>query len=129
MSQQDYIEERYGDGECGPFAQALHQLTGWPIVLLRLREAHDGMPVDFPRHAVVEREPDRFVDAHGETTLEAVEERFCVRLWLDPKPRENVYPLSAAPGEDLHYPEEFAETLVHAQQLLDIHELTKALAP
>jgi hypothetical protein len=50
----EYIADRFGDGECGPFAIALNRITGLPIVLFLVDGFHSNVMRDgFRRHAAV----------------------------------------------------------------------------
>lgn len=116
----DYIEDRYGDGECGVFAQALHGMTGLPLVLFRI-EGHEHKPVlphSFPRHAAVWVGDDRYLDAFGTSTFAETSERFGVRLTVDHAPKKEAYPFDSAPGQGGHVPEEFSEAEAFALEML-----------
>ncbi|MCZ7860615.1 hypothetical protein O9X98_04280 [Agrobacterium salinitolerans] len=115
-----YIEDRYGDGECGVFAQALHGMTGLPLVLFRIEgDAHGpALPHSFPRHAAVWMGDDRYLDAFGASTFAETSARFGVRLTVDHVPKKEAYPFGSAPGQGGHVPDEFSEAEAHALEML-----------
>lgn len=115
-----YIEDRYGDGECGVFAQALHGMTGLPVVLFRIDGDQYGpsLPHGFPRHAAVRFGDGSYLDAFGTSTLAEESERFGVKLRVDHAPRMEAYPFGSAPGQGGHVPYEFSEAETHALEML-----------
>lgn len=111
--QKAYIEDRYGDGECGVFAQALHQLLGYPVVLLRCSEdMSPALPLGFPRHAAVRCGDGLFMDAFGITDINGLEERFSSRFTVDDDPDMRKYPFDA----------DISDALVHARQFLNYQQ-------
>lgn len=118
-----YIEDRYGDGECGVFAQALHGMTGFPLVLFRIDGDQYGavLPHSFPRHAAVWTGDDTYLDAFGTSTLGETSVRFGVRLTVDHAPKKEAYPFGSAPGQGGHVPDEFSEVEAHALEMLFLH--------
>ncbi|MDW9481949.1 hypothetical protein GOB57_25190 [Sinorhizobium meliloti] len=115
-----YIEDRYGDGECGIFAQALHGMTGLAVVLYRIDGDQYGpvLPDSFPRHAAVRIGNDSYLDAFGTSTLAETSERFGVKLRVDLTPRMEAYPFGSAPGQGGYIPAEFVEAEAHALEML-----------
>ena len=108
------LESRYADGECASFAQAMSQLSGLSVVLLRARNSTDpGLPEGFPRHAAVILADGRLLDATGMTTVRALERRFACALRLDKAPDQNQYPFEQNRGG-----EEWLEVIEHATAFL-----------
>lgn len=108
------LESRYADGECAAFAQAMSQLNGLSVVLLRVRESRDpGLPDGFPRHAALLLADGRLLDATGMTTVRALERRFACALRLDKAPDQNQYPF-----EQNRRGEEWLEVIEHATAFL-----------
>ncbi len=97
-----YLEERYGDGACGPFAQAISHITRLPVVLLRVRESADpALPDGFPRHAAVLLQNGRLLDAQGQMSLRQLEIRFGCGLRIEKSPDLAQYPFEQVlEGED-----------------------------
>ena len=117
--QLNYIVDRYLDGECASFAQALADLTQLPIVLFRLERDHGFLGKGFPRHAAVRIEADLFLDASGTFTLKQARGRFEAPLVVDGTPN-----LRASPFEP-QWPtlNDHQETLDHARQMLALRGL------
>lgn len=67
---------QYRFGDCGVFAIAVYQETGWPVVLLR---APDGRVV----HAACQVTKDTFYDAMGHTDLNGLRKCFGADVELD----------------------------------------------
>lgn len=115
-----YVEDRFGDGECGPFAQALHSLTDLPLVLFRIdgRDYGPSTPDHFPRHAAVRLADDAFLDAFGIRTLRQVSEAFDMRLKLDLCPDPARYPFESGPGQQYYDASDFSDVASHALAML-----------
>lgn len=122
--QLNYIVDRYLDGECASFAQALSDLTLFPIVLFRLERDHGFLAQGFPRHAAVRIKNDLFLDASGTFTLKQAKGRFETPLVIDAAPD-----LGASPFES-QWPEldDHQETLDHARQMLALRGLEELKA-
>lgn len=116
----DYIEDRYGDGECGVFAQALNGMTGLPVVLFRIDGNHYGpiFPNSFPRHAAVLIGHGRFLDGFGISSLAQTTERFGMRLRVDFSPSLSAYPFQSGPGQQYFDQENFSEVETDALSML-----------
>lgn len=117
----DYIVDRYLDGECASFSQALATITGLKIVLFRYERAHGFCPRGFPRHAAVQVEKDLFLDASGTFNLKQAMGRFEAPLVVDLAPD-----LSASPFEQNWLSDDdHLEVIDHAKQMLALRKLEK----
>ncbi|KPC16993.1 Uncharacterized protein AC499_1154 [Pseudomonas amygdali pv. lachrymans] len=120
----DYIVDRYLDGECASFSQALSTITGLKIVLFRYERAHGFCPKGFPRHAAVQIERDLFLDASGTFTLKQAMGRFEAPLVVDLMPD-----LGASPFEqNWLLGDDHLEVVDHAQQMLALRNLEQLKA-
>lgn len=120
----DYIVDRYLDGECASFSQALSTITGLKIVLFRYERAHGFCTKGFPRHAAVQIEQDLFLDASGTFNLKQAMGRFEAPLVVDVAPD-----LGVSPFEQNWLSEaDHLEVLDHAQQMLALRKLEKLKA-
>ncbi|MBD8615428.1 MULTISPECIES: hypothetical protein [Pseudomonas] len=117
--QLSYILDRYLDGECASFAQALATISSLPVVVFRLERDHGFYTAGFPRHAAVRVEQDLYLDASGLFSLKQAKGRFEAPLVVD-----NAPDLSASPF-DREWPllEEHGEALDHADQMLALRGL------
>jgi hypothetical protein len=116
--QKAYIEDRYGDGECADFAQALHQLLGYPVVLLRcVEDMSPALPLGFPRHPAVRCGDGLFMDAFGIADINALEQRFSLTFTVDYNPDMNRCPFD----DD----DDIGDALEHAGQLLKYWQESK----
>ena len=89
----EYLQERYADGECGVFAQAMSHISRLCVALLRVRDSQDpALPEGFPRHAAVLLANGRLLDAQGISTLKQLEQRFNCALRLEKGPDLTQYP-------------------------------------
>ena len=89
----DYLQERYSDGECGVFAQAMSHISRFSVAVLRVRDSQNpALPEGFPRHAVVLLANGRLMDAQGISTLKQLEQRFSCALRLEKGPDLTKYP-------------------------------------
>lgn len=121
-----YFEERFGDGECGIFAQAISRLTGAGIVLFRVAAKRDVpyLPEGFPRHAAVEVGDDLFLDAFGYQTLEEIERRMGVSLRVDRVPDVERYPFGSSSGEEMDEALEMASEMLEIRRVQSSHATT-----
>jgi hypothetical protein len=121
----DYVEDRYGDGECGIFSQALNGMTNQPIVLFRVDGDRYGptFPNAFPRHAAVRIGDDVYLDGFGTSNLAETSERFGMRLRVDLSPSLAAYPFCSGPGQKYFDQEEFSVAETHALSLLFARKL------
>lgn len=121
----DYVEDRFGDGECGVFAQALGGMTGLPVVLFRVDGSHYGpvFPHSFPRHAAVMVGNDHYLDGYGISSLSETAQRFGMRLRVDSSPSPTAYPFGSAPGQRNFDPEEYSEVETHALLMLVVRDM------
>lgn len=129
MGQLEYIADRYGDGECGPFASALHELTGLPLVTFNLRFPDGYLPAGFPRHAAVTLGNGEFLDANGKGTLAQISERLQCILSVVENPQPHGYPFEASPQSAEFNAEEYATVLEHAWELVVLKDLENLLLP
>lgn len=117
----DYIVDRYLDGECASFSQALATITNLKIVLFRYERAHGFCPKGFPRHAAVQIEQDLFLDASGTFNLKQAMGRFEATLVVDASPDLGVSPFE----QNWLSESDHLEVLDHAQQMLALRNLEK----
>lgn len=130
MSESDleYIVEVYGDGDCGIFASALHEVTGLPLVLFRLDGAHAlHLPDRWPRHAAVGLPDGRFLDAAGVFVKTEIADRFECRFLVDATPDPEAYPFESAPGSRYYDEEQWSEACRFAADMLTMRGLAYLL--
>lgn len=121
----DYIVEVYGDGDCGIFASALHEVTGLPLVLFRLDGAHAlHLPDRWPRHAAVGLPDGRFLDATGVFSKTEIADRFECRFLVDATPDPGAYPFESAPGSRYFDEEQWSEACRFAADMLAMRGLS-----
>lgn len=114
--QLDYIADRFGDGECGTFSQALSHITALHVVLFRSTSTTDiQCPPGFPRHAAIEIKPNEYLDATGIFNLQEAQERFGCSFRIDDTPDLSAYPFGLE--------EEWREVLSFAYEMLRLRKL------
>ncbi len=72
LSDLQKVQWRYAHADCDDFAQALHEITGWPIVAL-------SHPKRGPVHRLCQNDQGALVDVHGTTTLTELIHRYHLR--------------------------------------------------
>lgn len=72
LSDIEQIQWRYSHADCDDFALVLHEITGWPVMMV-------SSPSRGPIHRLVQADDGRLLDVQGWTSLEALKVRYKVK--------------------------------------------------
>lgn len=69
LSEIEQIQWRYSHADCDDFALVLHEMTGWPVMMV-------SNPSRGPIHRLVQADDGRLLDVQGWTSIEALKVRY-----------------------------------------------------